>query len=254
MITILCILGFAWLPVWVVELNVLLHLLWIMYFFVAFLCWRKNRYGFVLATALAFIGLFAVLIFAVLNVLGLYNQILVGSALLSYALLQIPLAYAGLRAYKGPRGWPIILVFIGSLILSSSYIHNATASYLAPSIDISHPQLTTLSQILNGTFRSALDKYGANGTVVEVVNVTVVQVFGAFDGDWHIVVSDPPSVKGPFITEVIPRDQARLHAPTPGSRITMIGVVYWDDAHVDEPWHGYMGWEIHPVLAWYAIS
>ena len=254
MVFILIVLGIAYLFGWLVEQIIYLPMLSVIYFLIAFLCWREIRTGFALATSLAFIGLFGVATFSVLNVLGLFNAIAVDSVLIGYSLLQLPLAYIGLRVYKGPRKWQILLVIIGSLLISSSYLQNSTASYRAPTIDISHPVVTTLSQILNGTFRSSLDKYGANGTVVEVINVSVVQVFGALDGDWHVVVSDPPRVKGPFITEVLPRDQARLHAPTPGSRITIIGIVYWDDAHVDEAWHGYTGWEIHPVLSWYAIS
>ncbi len=252
MVFILSIIGITYLSGWIVDQNIFLPTLSVIYFLVALSCWQGSRSGFALATSFAFIGLFGVATFLVLNVLGLFNAIAVDSVLIGYSLLQLPLAYIGLRAYKGPRKWPILLIIIGFLLISSSYIHNSAASYLAPGIDISHPVITSLSKILNGTFRSALDKYGANGTVVEVVNVSVVQVFGALDGDWHVVVKDA-SVKL-FITEVLPRDQARLHAPQAGEKITMIGIVFWDDAHIDEAWHGYTGWEIHPVLSWYAIS
>ncbi len=252
MVFILSVLGIAYLSGWVVDQNIFLPMLSAVYFLVAFFCWGGSRSGFALATSFPFIGLFGVVTFLVLNVLGLFNVIAVDSVLIGYSLLQLPLAYVGLRAYKGPRKWPILLVLIGSLLISSSYIHNSVAGDLAPAIDVSHPVITTLSQILNGTFRSALDKYGANGTVVEVISVSVVQVFGALDGDWHVVLNGPNGK--PFITEVLPRDQARLHAPQAGERITMIGIVFWDDAHTHEAWHGYTGWEIHPVLSWYAIS
>lgn len=224
----------------------------IIYLSVAFLCWRGSSQGFALAISFAFLGLIADFLFILLNVLGLFNPNVVDPVLIGYALLQLPLAYAALRVYKRSLLWPILLILIGSLLISASYIQNTTSSYLAPGIDISHPQVATLSQILNGTYRSALDKYGGNGTVVEVVNVTVSQVFGALDGDWHIVVKDPKVSL--FVTEVLPRDQARLHAPVIGGRIMMIGIVYWDNEHVNEDWHGYTGWEIHPVLAWSAIS
>src|SRR5712692_1317134 len=248
---LLSVLGIAYLTGWVVDQTIFLPILSIIYFLVAFACWRESKNAFGLATSLAFIGLFGAALFLILNVLGLYKALAVDSVFIGYSVLQFPLAYTGLRVYRGARRWPILLVIIGSLLISASYIHNSTASYLAPTIDISHPRVTTLSQILNGTFRSALDKYGANGTVVEVINVSVVQAFGALDGDWHVVVKDA-NVKL-FITEVLPRNQARLHAPQSGERITMIGIVYWDDAHVGEAWHGYTGWEIHPVLSWYAI-
>lgn len=251
---ILSVLGIAYLFGWFVDQTIFLPMLSIIYFLVAISCWQGSRTGFAIATSFAFVGFFGVFAFLVLNVLGLFDAIAVDSVLIGYSLLQLPLVYVGLRVYKGTWKWPILLVIIGSLLISSSYIHNSAAGYLAPAIDISHPVITTLSQILNATFRSALDKYGASGTVVEVIGVSVVQVFGALDGDWHVVVSDPPAVKGHFIIEVLPRDQARLHAPTPGSRITIIGIVYWDDAHIDEAWHGKTGWEIHPVLSWYAIS
>ena len=252
MVFLLIVLGIAYLMGWVVDQTIFLPILAIIYFLVAIACWRESKNASALATSIAVIGLFGAALFLFLNVLGLYNTIAVDSVLIGYALLQLPLAYIGWRAYKGARKWPILLVIIGSLLISSSYIQNSTASYLAPTVDVSHPMITTLSQILTGTFRTSLDKYGANGTVVEVINVSVVQVFGALDGDWHVVVKDS-NVKL-FITEVLPRDQARLHSPQAGARITMIGIVYWDEAHVDEAWHGCTGWEIHPVLAWYAIS
>jgi hypothetical protein len=252
MALILSVLGIACLFGWLVDSNIFLPALTVIYFLVAFSCWRGSRGGFALATSLGFIGLFGAATFLILNVLGLFNPVAVDFVLLGYSLLQLPLAYSGLRVYKGARKWPILLVIFGSLLISSSYLQNSITSYLAPTIDISYPVTTTLSQILNGTFRSALDKYGANGIVVEVVNVSVVRVFGSLDGDWHVVVKDA-NVRL-FITEVLPRDQARLQAPQEGARITMIGIIYWDDAHVGEAWHGYTGWEIHPVLAWYAIS
>jgi hypothetical protein len=252
MVFLLSVFGIAYLVGWVVDQTIFLPALSVVYFLVAFSCWRGSRGGFALATSFAFIGLFGVALFFVLNVLGLFNPVAVDSVLIGYSLLQLPLAFLGLRAYEGARKWPLLLVIMGCLLLSSSYIQNSTASYLAPTIDVSHPVITTLSQILNSTFRSALDKYGVNGIVVEVINVSVVEVFGALDGDWHVVVKDT-NVKL-FITEILPRDQARLNAPKAGARIVLIGIVYWDDDHVGEAWHGYTGWEIHPVLSWYAIS
>ena len=28
------------------------------------------------------------------------------------------------------------------------------------------------------------------------------------------------------------------------------GFVYWDDGHINDTWHSYTGWEIHPISAW----
>lgn len=216
-----------------------------------FLCWQGDQRGYALSISLAGLGIFADFFLFALDILSFYGSGLALPSAVAFGVLQLPLAYFGLRTYGGSLRMPILLIIMGSLLLSSSYISNASRSYFGPAIDISHPQITTLSEILSGRFPSSIDKYGTNGTVVEVVDVTVIQVFGALDGDKHVTVNQT-GVKL-FITEIVPRDQARLHVPAVGARITIIGVVYWDDAHTDEAWHGYTGWEIHPVLAWSAI-
>ncbi len=251
--SILGTISILYLVAWSLDLSLIWPMLSFLYAVVALLCWRGSNRSFAIAFSLACIGLIGDILFFLLNVLGFFSPAIVAPALVLYALLQLPVAYASLRVYNGSLRWPVLLILIGSLLLASSYLENVTRGYLAPAIDISKPQLTTLSEILAGKFHSALDKYGLNGTLVEVVNVTVIQFAGALDGDWHIVVQDA-KVSRPFITEILPRDQVRLKAPAIGQHITIMGIVYWDDAHMNEAWHGYTGWEIHPILAWSAIS
>jgi hypothetical protein len=35
-----------------------------------------------------------------------------------------------------------------------------------------------------------------------------------------------------------------------GTRLDVQGFVFWDPAHVNDAWHQYSGWELHPVAAW----
>lgn len=38
--------------------------------------------------------------------------------------------------------------------------------------------------------------------------------------------------------------------PPDNTLIDVQGFVYWDPAHVHEDWHGFTGWELHPLTAW----
>lgn len=117
-----------------------------------------------------------------------------------------------------------------------------------PALPRGKPVVTTLEQIIAGKFRTAVDKEGHGGVLVTVRNLTVISVDSREDGDFHVVVSDG-SVP-PFITEIIPRDQARgLTTPPVGARIDETGTPYLD-THSGEPLHEYTEWEIHPVTAW----
>ena len=35
-----------------------------------------------------------------------------------------------------------------------------------------------------------------------------------------------------------------------GTRLDVQGFVFWDPAHLNDAWHQYSGWELHPVAAW----
>src|SRR3989454_1556602 len=43
---------------------------------------------------------------------------------------------------------------------------------------------------------------------------------------------------------------APLPAPTSGQQIDVQGFVFWDHDHVNESWHSFSGWELHPLTAW----
>jgi hypothetical protein len=110
------------------------------------------------------------------------------------------------------------------------------------------PVETTLEQIVSGRFKGAVDKQGHGGVLVKVGNLTVISVVSQDDGDWHVDVTDGSFPA--FITEVIPRDQARgLTKPPVGSHIEEIGTPYLD-THASDPLHQYTQWEIHPVVEW----
>ncbi len=117
-----------------------------------------------------------------------------------------------------------------------------------PPLPRNKPIETTLQEIIAGRFRGAVDKEGHGGVLVHVRNLTVIAVAPQEDGDWHVDVTDG-SVPA-FITEVIPRDQARgLEQPPLGSRIQETGTPYFD-THANDPLHEYTQWEIHPVTDW----
>lgn len=110
------------------------------------------------------------------------------------------------------------------------------------------PVVTTLSAIKAGKFPTAKDKKGTGGVAVTVGGLTVKSVKIQHDGDWHVAVTDG---KLPvFITEIIPRDQARVGRPPVGAKITETGTPFCDRATQAQPWHGTTCWEIHPVTSW----
>jgi hypothetical protein len=110
------------------------------------------------------------------------------------------------------------------------------------------PVVTTLSQIKAGKFRTASDKKGTGGVVVTVTGLRVNSIRVQHDGDWHVSVSD--GKLSAFITEIIPRDQARVGRPPVGAKITETGTPFCDRATQTQPWHGKTCWEIHPVTSW----
>lgn len=141
----------------------------------------------------------------------------------------------------------VLVLFMGAIIAFGGVSSTQVAAQ-ASTTTTSPPILTTLEDIIAGKFPSATDKSGTGGVLVQVDNLTVLSVHTEADGDWHVDVTDR---KQPiFITEVIPRDQARLGQPPTGSVITEIGTPYCDTVHQTELWHGYTCWEIHPVTNW----
>jgi hypothetical protein len=109
--------------------------------------------------------------------------------------------------------------------------------------------VTTLSEIMNGKFRSATDKHGANGILVRIPSLRVVSTKIEADGDTHVTVSDG-KVKV-FIAEITPVEKGiGIADPAPGQVITITGYPFYDKAHATEAWHGNTGWELHPVTGW----
>lgn len=39
-------------------------------------------------------------------------------------------------------------------------------------------------------------------------------------------------------------------APSSGYTIDVQGFAYWDDGHLQDAWHAFSGWELHPLTAW----
>jgi hypothetical protein len=104
---------------------------------------------------------------------------------------------------------------------------------------------------------------GGTPTFVEVDDVVVVNMHGrGHDGDdsVNLTQADRPDIANPnmktlhaeidgtwFTAEVAPR----FWPDEIGTRIDVQGFVFWDPAHVDDAWHQYSGWELHPVAAWH---
>ena len=98
-------------------------------------------------------------------------------------------------------------------------------------------------------------------TFVEVHGVTIVRAGvarPAGDGDYTFGLTDASSAR--------PVNLRSLHAEIPaswisagvapsrnysvGERIDIQGFVFWDAYHLNNSFHFYSGWEIHPVTAW----
>ncbi len=117
-----------------------------------------------------------------------------------------------------------------------------------PSLPTDKPVPTTIQEIAEGKFRSAVDKRGDGGVLVRVGNLRVLKIVPNEDGDLHVVVTDGKMPT--FITEIIPRDQqAGVTRPYIGSVIEETGTAYLD-AEANVPDHEYTPWEIHPVTSW----
>ena len=108
---------------------------------------------------------------------------------------------------------------------------------------------TTLEEIVSGKFITSLNKFGKNGTMVFVGNLTVLETERELDGDIHVHVTNGKLKV--FVTEITPYWQLRgVTAPKIGSVIEEIGTPFCDTPHEDEVWHGNTCWEIHPVIRW----
>lgn len=78
----------------------------------------------------------------------------------------------------------------------------------------------------------------------------------AGDGDRVGWLADPTQPLGPMtqihgeISQGLIAAGAAPASPAPDTLIDVQGFVYWDPAHVNEEWHQFTGWEIHPLTGW----
>ncbi|HVH15539.1 MAG TPA: IPT/TIG domain-containing protein [Candidatus Angelobacter sp.] len=66
-----------------------------------------------------------------------------------------------------------------------------------------------------------------------------------FDGDWFAA--------GYCGAGTACDNNTLVHQTVSGSLLTLVdvqGFVYWDPGHLNETWHGFSGWELHPLTAW----
>lgn len=109
-------------------------------------------------------------------------------------------------------------------------------------------------------------------TFVEIRGVKVLGFrFEESDGDSTWNIGDPKlfactPIKSPDCPHLYPDTMHRVHveidiewkkagiAPPltleTGDMIDIQGFVFWDSRHLDDGWHSFSGWEIHPVTAW----
>lgn len=145
----------------------------------------------------------------------------------------------------------IIFVALGTTFLIA-YGYISPQGLFATGYPVSTtPTLTSLTAIKAGTFASALDKQGTNGTLVQVNGLTVLGVTKEIDGDIHVDVGGA-TCGCTMVTEITPIAQRFLNDSIPqvNMTITEIGTVYCDAAHASEAWHGGTCYELHPVVAW----
>lgn len=104
---------------------------------------------------------------------------------------------------------------------------------------------------------------GATPAFVEVDDVVVSTMHGrGADGDdsANLTQADRPDIANPYMKTLhaeidntwISAAVAPPFFPPLGTRIDVQGFVFWDPAHVNDEWHQYSGWELHPVAAWRA--
>jgi hypothetical protein len=107
---------------------------------------------------------------------------------------------------------------------------------------------------------------GGTPTFVEVDDVIITRAPNrSSDGDdsTNLTQADRPDISNPYMKTLhveidgtwISADVAPPLWPTElGTRIDVQGFVFWDPAHVNDAWHQYSGWELHPIAAWHRVS
>jgi hypothetical protein len=103
---------------------------------------------------------------------------------------------------------------------------------------------------------------GGTPAFVEVDDVVVTNMHGrGADGDDSVNLTqvDRPDITNPYMktlhaeidgTWIVAKVAPPFWPDEVGTRIDVQGFVFWDPAHLDDAWHQYSGWELHPVAAW----
>jgi hypothetical protein len=103
---------------------------------------------------------------------------------------------------------------------------------------------------------------GGTPTFVEVDDVVISRApnrSGDHDDSLNLTQADRPDIANPQMKTLhaeIDGTWIDGHVAPPlwpdklGTRLDVQGFVFWDPAHVNDAWHQYSGWELHPVAAW----
>ena len=107
---------------------------------------------------------------------------------------------------------------------------------------------------------------GGTPAFVEVDDVVISRAPNrSSDGDDspNLTQADRPDIANPYMKTIhVEIDGTWISANVAppfwpealGTRLDVQGFVFWDPAHVDDAWHSYSGWELHPVAAWRPAS
>jgi hypothetical protein len=101
---------------------------------------------------------------------------------------------------------------------------------------------------------------GSEPTFVQIDGLVTSGFGRAPDGDYVGALTDPshPEITNPYLKAIhaeIDHTWLNAHVAPPttmkgGTKIDVQGFVYWDPGHVDQAFHFFSGWEIHPLSAW----
>jgi hypothetical protein len=103
---------------------------------------------------------------------------------------------------------------------------------------------------------------GGTPTFVEVDDVVITRApnrSGDHDDSTNLTQAGRPDITNPNMKTLhaeidgtwIDAGVAPPFWPTKlGTRLDVQGFIFWDPAHLNDAWHQYSGWELHPVAAW----
>jgi hypothetical protein len=103
---------------------------------------------------------------------------------------------------------------------------------------------------------------GGTPTFVEVDDVVIARApnrSGDGDDSTNLTQADRPDIANPNMktlhveidgTWIAAGVNPPLWPLELGTRLDVQGFVFWDPAHLNDDWHQFSGWELHPVAAW----